>query len=278
MLNLVPSHIPGAGLRSGTRAMGTRWLGLGLLGLILTGCATKGDIRDIQDEVRALAAQQVQTFEELTGRTLAVQDTLGRQSDAIFESRGDTNRRLALIEQELITIQELLRMNQQSIMALRDLMESGGTRSASPMATDQNPGRNRDVSYVPGGDQAGGAQDAFETARTMFQRGQTGTARMAFQGFLQSYPTDPQVPDAHYFLADILVQEERFDEAINDFLEIPTLYPTSDRAAEAYYRVGVIYMSQNDMDDARAYFVRVVETYPDSDSAVAAQDRLDEIG
>ncbi len=278
MLNLVPSHIPGAGLRSGTRVMGTRWLGLGLLGLILSGCATKGDIRNIQDEVRALAAQQRQTFEELTGANLAVQDTLGRQSDAIFESRGDTNRRLALIEQELITIQELLRMNQQSIMALRDLMESGGARGVSPMATDQTPGRNRDVSYVPGGDRAGGAADMFNTARTQFQRGQLGTARMAFQNFLRSYPTDALVPDAHYFLADILVQEEKPEEAVQAFLEIPTLFPTSAKASEAYYRVGVIYISLDDMDDARAYLERVVNTYPGSESAAAAQDRLDEIG
>ena len=145
------------------------------------------------------------------------------------------------------------------------------------MATDQNPGRTRDVSYVPGGDRAGGARDAFNTARTMFQRGQLGTARMAFRNFLQRYPSDALVPDAHYFLADILVQEEKPEEAVHAFLEIPTLFPTSDRAAEAYYRVGVIYMSQNDMDDAIAYLVRVVETYPGSESAAAAQDRLDEI-
>ena len=124
MLNLVSSHIPGAGLRSGARALGTRWLFLGLIGLTVSGCATKGDVRNLQDEIRALAAEQRQASEDLSGLNLAVQDTLERQSDAIFESRGDINRRLQGLDQELRTIQELLRMNQQSLMTIRDLLES----------------------------------------------------------------------------------------------------------------------------------------------------------
>lgn len=275
MLNLVPSHTPGAGLVSGTRALGTRWLGLGLLGLTLVGCATKGDIRDIQDEVRALAAQQRETFEQLSGLTMTVQDTLGRQSDAIFESRGDTNRRLAKIEQDILTIQELLRMNQQSLMAIRDLMESGGSMGPTPMATDRSPGRTRDVGPTS---QAGGASDMFDMALAQFNRGNNATARRVFQEFIRSYPTDAQVPDAHYYLADLLVQEERLDEAAQAFLEIPSLFPTATRVPEAFYRAGVTYIALDQFEDARIYLQRVVNSYPDSDSAGLAQDRLDEIG
>jgi tol-pal system protein YbgF len=275
MLNLVPSHIPGAGLRSGLRALGTRWLGLGLLGLTLIGCATKGDIRDIRDEVRALAGLQQETFQELSGQSLAVQDTLERQSDAIFESRGDTNRRLAKIEQDILTIQELLRMNQQSLMAIRDLLESGGSVGPTPMATDRNPGRTREVGPAS---QAGGAADMFETALAQFNRGNNSTARRVFQDFIRSYPTDALVPDAHYYLADLLVQEERLEEAAQAFLEIPSLFPTATRVPEAYYRAGVTYIALDQLDDARVYLQRVVRSYPDSDSAALAQDRLDEIG
>lgn len=275
MLNLVSSLLPGAGPRSGSRGRGTRWLGLGLLGLTLTGCATKGDIRDIQDEVRALAAQQRQTFEELSGLNMAVQDTLGRQSDAIFESRGDTNRRLAKIEQDILTIQELLRMNQQSLMAIRDLMESGGSVGPRPMATDQNPGMNPDVRPTT---QAGGAADMFQTALSQFQRGNNSTARRVFQEFIRTYPTDPMVPDAHFYLADLLVQEERLEDAARAFLQIPSLFPTAERVPEAYYRAGVTYIALDQLEDARRYLQMVVTSYSDTDTAALAQDRLDEIG
>jgi tol-pal system protein YbgF len=146
------------------------------------------------------------------------------------------------------------------------------------MATDQEPGQMRDVEYDPSAFQATGAEEAFNTALGQFQRGQLSTARLAFQEFLRVHPDDARVPDARFYLADILAQEERLDEAIQMFLEIPSLYPTAAKAPEAYYRVGVAYIAQDNLDDARAYLRRVVESYPDSDAAVLAQARLDEIG
>ena len=138
-MTFVSSLTPGPGLRSGTRFVGKRWVFLGLLGLTLSGCATKGDIRGIQEQVRAMAAQQQAALEEISGLNLEVRDSLGAQSDDIFLSRGDTNRRLQLIEQEILTIQELLRMNQQSLMTIRDMMESGRGGGMSPIRTDTEP-------------------------------------------------------------------------------------------------------------------------------------------
>jgi tol-pal system protein YbgF len=278
MVNRLTSHVPGAGLRSGTRAPGTRWLLLGLLGLTVSGCATKGDIRDIQAEIQSLAAQQRQVFEELSGLNLAVQDTLGRQSDAIFESRGDTNRRLSGIEQELLTIQELIRMNQQSLMTIRDLLESGRAGGVSPMRTDTEPGQSMDVGFVPPEDRAGGPVEMFNAAVTQFNNRSTNTARRAFQQFLRDYPSDALAPDAHYYLADILVQENRLEEAIPAFLEIPRLFPAAKRVPEALYRVGVTYIALKQLDDARVYLERVVNSYPGTDAALAARERLAEIG
>jgi tol-pal system protein YbgF len=278
MLNLAPSHIPGTGPFPGARVRGTRWLVLGLVGLILSGCATKGDIRDVQDEIRALAAQQRQALEELSGLNLAVQDTLGRQSDEIFESRGDTNRRLQGIEEELRTIQELLRMNQQSLMTIRDLLESQRSGALPPMRTDTEPGQRVEVDFLPAQDRAGGPVDMYNAAVTQFNNRALNTARRAFQQFLREYPDDELAPDAHYFLADILVQEDRLQEAVQAFLRIPELFPTAGRVPEALYRVGATYIELDQLDDARVYLERVVNSYAGTDAATAAQERLGEIG
>ena len=277
-MKLVPSHVPGTGSSSGTRVLGTRWLVLGLLGLTLSGCATKGDVRSVQEEIRALAVQQRETLEELSGLNLAVQDTLGRQSDQIFEYRGDTNRRLQGLEQEILTIQELLRMNQQSLMVIRDLLESGRSVGVSTMRTDTEPGQSMDVGFAPAGERAGGAEEMFNTALTQHSRGSLGTARRAFQDFLRAYPNDALVPDAHYYLADILVQEERLDEAVQAVLEIPQLFPTAGKVPDIWYRVGATYIELERLDDARVYLQRVVNSYPGTDAAATAQERLDEIG
>ena len=278
MVKIVLSQIPGARLRSGARGLGTRWLVLGLFGLTLSGCATKGDIRDVQDEIRALGNIQRLALEELSGMNLAVQDTLGRQSDQAFESRGETNRRLLALEQELLTIQELLRMNQQSLMTVRDLLESQRSGGVSLMRTDPGPGQRVEVDPVRSGDQAGGPVEVYNTAVRAFNNGSLTTARRAFQQFLRDYPDDELAPDAHYYLADILVQDEQLEEAIQAFLRVPELFPMAERVPEALYRVGVTYISLDQLSDARVYLERVVNSYPGTDSATAAQERLAEIG
>ena len=67
MRNLVPSHTPGTGLLSGTRISGIRWFVLVFLASSLSGCATKGDLRDVRTEIQALVNQQRLALEELSG-------------------------------------------------------------------------------------------------------------------------------------------------------------------------------------------------------------------
>jgi tol-pal system protein YbgF len=267
----------GAGRRAGATGTAGSWLVAGLLAATVTGCATKADLRDVQSELRALSAQQREIFTELTGLNLAVQDTLRGQSDALFESRGETIRRLREMEQELLTIQELMRLNLQGLATVRDLLEGRGPSVSGLTRTDTEPGQRMDMELVPEALGASGAVEMYNAAVTQFNRGSTSTARRAFEQFLQTYPNDALAPDAHYYLADILVQENRLDEAIRAFLRVPELFPTAQKVPEAFYRVGILYLELNQREDARAYLERVVNSYPESGAAVLARERLAQI-
>lgn len=277
MLNTLLARFPGAGRRAGARGGGSLRLLLGLLALTLSGCATKADLRNVQTELQALSAQQREALNELASLNLAVQDTLRGQSDALFESRGETIRRLREMEQELLTIQELLRLNQQSLATIRDIVEGRGPSATNLTRTDTEPGQRMDTELLPTASGSGGAVEMYNVAVTQFNLGSTNTARRAFQQFLQTYPNDALAPDAHYYLADILVQENRLDEAVRAFLRIPELFPTAGKVPEALYRVGVLYIELNQRADARAYLERVVNSYPDSGAAILARERLAEI-
>ncbi len=277
MLEILLPRSPGAGLRAGARGAGLRPLLLGLSLLTVSGCATKADLRDVQDELRALSAQQREALGELASLNLAVQDTLRGQSDALFESRGETIRRLREMEQEILTIQELLRLNMQSLAMVRDILEGRGPVASGLTRTDTEPGQRMDMELVPRDPEASGAVEMYNAAVTQFNLGSTSTARRAFEQFLQMYPNDALAPDAHYYLADILVQENRLEEAIRAFLRIPELFPAARRVPEALYRVGVLYIELNQRDQAREYLERVVNSYPDSGAAILARERLAEI-
>ena len=104
------------------------------------------------------------------------------------------------------------------------------------------------------------------------------TARRAFERFLQAYPNHSLAADARYFLAEIMVQEGRYQEAVEAFLRIPEMYPTSSRVPEALYRAGVLNLEElDDPEEARRHLERVVNSYPDSGVANLARERLQEI-
>lgn len=281
MPNLVPSRFRGPGRESGPRGRGGRWLLLALLGLTLSGCATKRDLRDLQTEIQALAEQQRNALGQIEGLNLAVQDTLREQSDALYESRGEILRLLRQVEQQLITLQELTGQNQRALTMLRDLVESGRAPSMPPTVRTDPPGEGQvlDPTFEPEPqlDPSEAAVETYNAAVRAFNRGNIGSARRAFNEFLQRYPNDPLAPDANFYLADLLVQENRLEEAVSAFLRIGELYPTAEKVPDSLYRVGVIYIAMEEYDDAKQYLQRVVNSYPNSGAAVLAQERLAEI-
>jgi tol-pal system protein YbgF len=278
MPNCFSSRLRGSGLASGPRGRGVGWLLFAFFGLTLSGCATKGDLRDLKDEIQALAAQQRAAMGQAEGLNLAVQDTLRGQSDALFQSRGEIVRLLRQIEQQLITLQELTGQNQRALAALRDLTESRRPAVLPPVRTDpEGGGQVLDVEFEAEPQATGAAVETYNAAIQAFNRGSVSTARRAFQQFLREYPNDSLAPDAHYYLADLLVQEDRLDEAIQAFLRIPELFPTAEKVPDSLYRVGVVYILLDDLENARLYLERVINSYPGTTAAQAAQDRLDGI-
>ncbi len=235
------------------------------LGPVAPGCALKSDIRDLQDEVRRLTARQDSALARLEMLTLQNQDSLREQGELMFEFRGAVARQLLDIEEQLVTIQELTGQSQRNLAALRDQMEL----------------RRGDVFETPLGETpseaSGVADDVFNAAVTHFNRGSNTTARSAFEQFLQAYPNHSLAPNAQFYLADILVQEDRLEEAIESFLRIPELYPTAPVVPDALYRVGALYLDRGDTAEGREYLERVVNSYPDSRAANTARRRLEEI-
>lgn len=234
------------------------------LALTLPACATKSDIRDLQDEIRQLAVRQDSALARLAEVSEANRDTLQVQSRQLFEMRGQVAQEFLQIQDQLVTIQELTGQSQRNLQALRDQIESR-QRALSEAGPDE-------VSAS-----AGGAENLYNTALSHLQRGSLTTARSAFTQFLETYPNHTLAADAHFYLADILEQESRLEEAIERFGRIAERFPTSPRVPDALYRVGRLHMQLGRTREARSFLERVVNTYPDSGAAVLAREALSEI-
>ena len=91
--------------------------------LVFSGCATKGDLRSMTDQVRELAVRQDSMLSVLTRQNAVTQDTLRRQADQLFEVRGDVSRQLQRILDDLASLRELTGQNQRVIASVRDQLE-----------------------------------------------------------------------------------------------------------------------------------------------------------
>jgi len=260
-------------------------LHLGALALALasSGCATKGDIRTLQtefrEEVASLAARQDSLLLELRFLNSTTQDTLRTQADQIFDFRGEITRQIQMMTQALSRLEALSGENQRGITSIRDQLANlrrlpTGPAQTSPLVDSTQAG-STNPELVSG--TGGNAEQLWNVAREQHTRGQFATAQRAYEQFLEENPSHALAPDARFFLADILTQLDRPDDALEAFQEILTLYPTAAKVPDALYRIAVLQQEAGDDAAARATLERIINTYPDATIAMVARDMLAEL-
>ncbi len=233
-----------------------------------SACATKQDLRDLRSEMRSQTARQDTALVRIQNLIQQLDATIQTQIRQNFDSRAELMRQLLNLEEQLIQVQELSGQNQRTLAQLRDQVELRRDRLSEPVGT-------------PGGQPVldlSQAEEDFDAALQVYNRGSMAAARRGFEAFLQRYPTHELAPDAHYHLADVLHSIEGEEAALAEFLKISERFPTSARVPDAFYRAGMIELGRGDQDEARRYFRRIVNTYPDSGAATQARERLAEIG
>jgi len=242
--------------------------------ITLGGCATKGDIRDLQSEIQALAARQETLIEQLRAESQTTQDTLRTQSDQLFDFRGQITRQLREISRSLTTLEAIVGENQRGIAGVRDqLANLRRIPVAPPPLGADSAGAVEEGATGVGGD----AEQLYNAAVGQLNRGSQTAARMAFQQFLDLHPNHELAPDARFYLADLMVQQGRLDDALDAFQEIQSLFPTAEKVPEALYRIALIQIQQEDLDDAEETLERIVNTYPGTGVALLAEEKLNEI-
>ncbi|HSM04014.1 MAG TPA: tol-pal system protein YbgF [Longimicrobiales bacterium] len=247
--------------------------------LSVSSCATKRDVRDLQTELatelRRIAAAQDSLRVIIVQQSLQTQDTLRNASRELGDIRGDVLNQLTRISRQLDQLGELAGQNSLAIASLRDQMQTVGR--SSPAAGGGGEG-DFGVSGGSMSEGTGAADASYNAAVRQYNRGSLTAARAAFQQFLAAHPSSDLAPQAHYYLADVMVQEEDLDGAIEEFSKVFELFPSASAVPDALYRVGLLHMELGNEEEAQAFFERVVNTYPDSRVAEFARARLGEIG
>jgi tol-pal system protein YbgF len=254
---------------------------IGMAALAFAGCATKGDIRNLQTEVRnemrQIMARQDSVLSVLRMQTSLMQDTLRTQSDQLFDFRGQIATQLQAITQSMARLEAISGENQRGIASVRDqLMRRGAGAMPPPLQmVDSTQAAGPGPETLPGA--GGNAEQLYQVAREQHNRGSLSTAQRAYEDFLEQYPNHALAPDARWFLADVLIAQDRPDDALETLQEIPTLFPTATRVPEVLYRIATLQRAAGDEDDARATLERIIATYPEASITFLARELLEEL-
>jgi len=252
----------------------------------LGGCASKGDLRRVEEQLllsraenlRADSARAAQ-LADIVGLQRRIQDSLegvgrrlGQVGTQVSGLKGDVANDLISIQQQLVQVQALTGQSQQRLTELQTQLEARSEQlnvapSPAGVADTQTP--------APAGTPS--AEQVYSASLQQLRRGSPATARMGFRELLRLYPTHLRAPDATYFLGETFAAESP-DSAALYYGKVMESFPQSARASSSLYKLGLLAERRKDLDVARAAYQRVVRDYPRSDEAALARDRLKTLG
>src|ERR1044072_3266534 len=87
-------------------------------------------------------------------------------------------------------------------------------------------------------------------------------ARAHWRALIERYPTDGNVPAAHFGIGRTLFQERRYEEALPVFQQLGDRYSTTPAGGDGFYYVAATLLRLNRPGDAAARYAEYVERFP----------------
>lgn len=264
-----------------------------LLLLSVAGCASKGDLRRVEEQLMLSRAEQQRSdsaraaqLGEILASQRRIVDSLDAAQRGVSEVsrqlsafRGDLANDLISVQQQLVQVQALTGQSQQRLTELQTQLEARTEQlAATPAAAPADTGAAApptSSAATPGS--TASADQIYAASLQQLRRGSPGTARMGFREFLRLYPGNAKAPDVTYFLGETFAAESP-DSAATYYTRVVDSFPQSSRAASALYKLGLLAERRKDLEAARGYYTRVPRDYPRSDEAALARDRLKTLG
>ncbi len=105
----------------------------------------------------------------------------------------------------------------------------------------------------------------YQYAQALYKSGETASAINQFLELQKRYPNSQFGENSLYTVGWIKFQEEKFDEAIDDYHNVLLVYRNTSLAPIIYYSIGDAFFNQSKYDSAITNYQRVISRFPSSD-------------
>ena len=229
--------------------------------LVVTGCATRGSVRLVQEDVEGLRAHVADLRQ-------AHETTRAELSNAT-EERGTLDARV-------LTLQATIRESSDEIARLRARVQDteNELRQVRARATSPPPmpapviTPERAPRAAPSAD---AAEQVYAAALATFRSREYGQAVLDFLDFIAKFPRHPLAANAQYWIGEAYYVQRDYRQAVTEFRKVVEVYPTAPKAPDALVKVGLCYTNMRDTPRANQSWQSVVNTYPGTEAAAIAK-------
>jgi len=99
----------------------------------------------------------------------------------------------------------------------------------------------------------------------------------AFEGFIKQFPSSSYVPNAHYWLGQLMFNKGDRAGAASQFSTVANKYSKSPKRADALLKLGMLAQLDGKKAEAKAFYEQVIKGYPNTSPAQLAKQSLSKL-
>ena len=154
-----------------------------------------------------------------------------------------------------------------------NVIDAGGTQSTTvdpAPATNAQPSDsgNSVVASLPPADSP---DELYRNSYQFILSGDYGTAEQGFRDHIARFPKDAKAADAHYWLGESLLGQQKYRDAAEVFLAASKDYPKAKKAPDMLLKLGISLVGLKQRDVACATFGEIGKRYPNVSDALKAR-------
>lgn len=130
---------------------------------------------------------------------------------------------------------------------------------------DVGQGGGSDVAALPTADNP---EELYRNSYEFILSGDYKTAEAGFRQHIERFPSDARAPDAHFWLGEALLGQDRYRDAAEVFLRASRDYPDAKKAPDMLLKLGISLAAMNQRDVACATYKEIGQKYPGTSGAL----------
>ena len=115
-------------------------------------------------------------------------------------------------------------------------------------------------------------EELYRNSYQLILSGDYKAAETGFREHIKRYPNDPRASDAHFWLGESLLGQDRYRDAAQVFLDANKTYPKAKKAPDMLLKLGVSLSAMNQREVACGTYHSIGERYPRASAAL--KDRV----